>query len=452
MLLGEKLRSAQGCFLIFEKPGGDDFAHDRLMLSENEIKGLLGFGIQNRNGKESFVYNISGMQSLFELFLEREIVHKELLTIFKGLSEIFEGLSEYLLDGSDLLLNPEYIFVNMEGELFFILIPGSGNDISVCMRELALFLIKRTDHRDEQAVRDAYDFHKRVFAGDFSTNRYFELEPLYVQAHGAAAREASCPLYSGYDEAEGSGYGRYHGADGADLGGYEVREQAEFSGYDEAEESEFTRYEGGERGEAEEEKKSRIPEKGVYALCAAGLILLGSFIALAAFLSPNGIGRIFYKGEAVAVSGIVGAILVLIPAMYSNKKARSRCDKLKQPQEGSGSLSDRSLKGEKGSRSDHEKRIYYLSGDREGGQRSILPEEFPIIIGKAADCDGMIDSDTVSRHHARIDKKKGGCYLTDLGSTNGTCLNGTRLEPHRPELLNPGDEILFADRKYYWTL
>ncbi len=47
----------------------------------------------------------------------------------------------------------------------------------------------------------------------------------------------------------------------------------------------------------------------------------------------------------------------------------------------------------------------------------------------------------VSREHmqAFLDSKKS--YIQDLGSTNGTYLNGNRLEPHKPREIFPGDVI-----------
>lgn len=450
MLLGEKLQNTEGRFLIFNKPAGDGSDHEYLMLSENEIRGMVSFGIQSRNGKESYVYNISGMQSLTELYLQREIVYRELLVIFKGLSTVFESLSEYLLEGSGLLLDPEYIFEDLNRELFFIFIPGAENELSVSMRELALFLIKRTDHRDDEAVRDAYDFYKRVYAGDYSTKRYLKRETAKEARGGEPSygREARQPVNPAENEraeqykADGSNPGRHGEAWETEAGGVWEAESGRYGGVwgsgvwedDRAWEAEAG---GSTEAEGEEpEEKGRISEKTVYGVCAAGLIFLASFISLAAFYSPEGIGKIFYNSEAVAVSGIIGAILVLIPVLYSNKKAGSKPDK----------PAGERKKSPSGTRSG----LYYLSADREGAERSIFINEFPFTIGKAADCGGIIDSRAVSRHHARIDKRKGGCYITDLGSTNGTSLGGIKLEPHRRELLSCGDEILFADRTYYY--
>ncbi len=48
----------------------------------------------------------------------------------------------------------------------------------------------------------------------------------------------------------------------------------------------------------------------------------------------------------------------------------------------------------------------------------------------------------VSRRHARITREGGELFLEDLGSVNGTFLNGKRLTPYLPHLLHSGDEIM----------
>lgn len=47
----------------------------------------------------------------------------------------------------------------------------------------------------------------------------------------------------------------------------------------------------------------------------------------------------------------------------------------------------------------------------------------------------------VSCRHAAIQKEDQGLIIADLGSTNGTCVNGERLSPHEPCPLRDGDEI-----------
>src|ERR1700739_3465764 len=65
-----------------------------------------------------------------------------------------------------------------------------------------------------------------------------------------------------------------------------------------------------------------------------------------------------------------------------------------------------------------------------------------IAIGSHPSNDLVLDDTTVSRRHATIARKPGGFELTDLGSTNGTFVNGRRVGD--PIALKPGDEIKFG--------
>jgi len=47
----------------------------------------------------------------------------------------------------------------------------------------------------------------------------------------------------------------------------------------------------------------------------------------------------------------------------------------------------------------------------------------------------------VSRRHARILKREGTVVVEDLGSINGTFINGKRLAPYLPEVLHQGDQL-----------
>lgn len=51
------------------------------------------------------------------------------------------------------------------------------------------------------------------------------------------------------------------------------------------------------------------------------------------------------------------------------------------------------------------------------------------------------EGDYVSRRHARITKGRVGYFITDLGSSNGTTVNGHALNAHRAYLLRNGDRI-----------
>jgi pSer/pThr/pTyr-binding forkhead associated (FHA) protein len=66
------------------------------------------------------------------------------------------------------------------------------------------------------------------------------------------------------------------------------------------------------------------------------------------------------------------------------------------------------------------------------------------IIGRLPDPDItiVVPAVTVSRRHAQVELLRAGCWeLEDLGSRNGTQVNGQKLQPHSLTPLNEGDRI-----------
>ena len=62
-----------------------------------------------------------------------------------------------------------------------------------------------------------------------------------------------------------------------------------------------------------------------------------------------------------------------------------------------------------------------------------------VTLGRSRQSDVVLSDPNVSRHHAEIRPRGGSWVLTDLGSTNGSRINGRRLEGS--EVIRAGDEI-----------
>ncbi len=82
------------------------------------------------------------------------------------------------------------------------------------------------------------------------------------------------------------------------------------------------------------------------------------------------------------------------------------------------------------------------------------------VVGRSLDCDLPLPSDiwhgTVSRRHCRVEVRSSGVWVRDLGSLNGTYVNGLCIggrefapyrEPGRRFRLQSGDEIRLGDTR-----
>ncbi len=64
------------------------------------------------------------------------------------------------------------------------------------------------------------------------------------------------------------------------------------------------------------------------------------------------------------------------------------------------------------------------------------------VIGRASTCDLVINDTSVSRRHAQVAVTDGTCVVTDLGSRNGTYVNGDQIEKTE---LRDGDRLIFGE-------
>jgi LCP family protein required for cell wall assembly len=85
------------------------------------------------------------------------------------------------------------------------------------------------------------------------------------------------------------------------------------------------------------------------------------------------------------------------------------------------------------------------------GARVELPSS-PLRIGRALDNQVVLTDSYASAAHAELVQQKGRRCLQDLGSTNGTRLNGQPIPPRKPYALNDGDVIRIGDSELVYRV
>lgn len=84
--------------------------------------------------------------------------------------------------------------------------------------------------------------------------------------------------------------------------------------------------------------------------------------------------------------------------------------------------------------------LRFISGKYQGGEFP-LEENREVLVGRSSDLDMVLVEEMVSRKHARLQLSQGRIEIEDLGSTNGTFVNGERISRTS---VGEGDRILIG--------
>ena len=91
-----------------------------------------------------------------------------------------------------------------------------------------------------------------------------------------------------------------------------------------------------------------------------------------------------------------------------------------------------------------------LTGKRiSKGPKGYMRVDFPgnrIVIGRDPGCDHPLDNPTISRQHVVLERTPEGVFVEDMGSRNGTYLNGVGITSR--ELIKPGEEIELGSYRF----
>ncbi len=93
--------------------------------------------------------------------------------------------------------------------------------------------------------------------------------------------------------------------------------------------------------------------------------------------------------------------------------------------------------------------LIVASGHQAGTRYAVTSEV--VTVGRHPDSDIFLDDITVSRHHVELTASSAGYDIKDVGSLNGTYLNGQRLEDSEVFLTN-GDELQIGKFKLLYLV
>ena len=381
------------------------YQYEEMMLKENELKTLLTFYTMDVNGKTQFWYDISSKQSIKDYLEQNPISFELLIRIFAAIMVAFEEVAKYLLRTEHILLSAETIYVSrQEGQEVYLCYYPGDQDGKCGLSDFMNHIIGVLDYADDDLTRLCYSLYEMTLdehttIGDLYEYIQENLPEDYIQASNMPRGNSTgnnCAL-----QKEEHIYAE--GDDHIDS----VENVATYDDMEEPVDEEVAQREFDFGGNVLEEIFNRIRSKGL-------------------------------------------EIYDMIMSWQKDKKDRTEDNK---PLENDLIIEPESVECEPtvflGAKSN---KVYgslrYIGNEKES---DYIIDSNIFRIGTHGANDACLNSQTVSRHHAKINEIDNHFYIQDLNSTNGTFLNDIMLNYSQSYELNPGDRITFADVPYIFS-
>lgn len=440
------------------------------MLQANSIEGIIKPELRTIDNRVLYYYDIKSKQSIETIYVKNSINYEQIKKLFINLVDLIGQSYEFLLNENDLVLEPEYIFIaHATGRVNVCYLPGYNNDIRKQLATLIEYIMNKVEYDDKEAVLYVYNLYTVCRDEGFSfDNLISAIREVGIGKPVIAKSKRSGKVETEITNKQVSAYNN------------EVLETVP----------------------KEQSPKRQIPvmmervsedrEQYYYALrtyiytgaCAIGAILVliisintrivytsignridyGKLMALLLILmitsgymikniwdKRNRLTRIISKQEYIDprieysdVNKQLEDQTEQIKSTYKDTVQKKKSEVAKQPEEYNPTIL---LNVEPKSIG------CCLKPENKDVYEIIYIKEFPYIIGKQkGNVDYFLDKEVVSRFHVKITREDDIYYITDLNSTNGTCLNNKSLPCYQRFELALGDEVAIAGIKYSFKI
>lgn len=184
-------------YLILEGEGGEQEDYQTLMLSENDIQGILKLDVRYVDNQTQYQYDISGKTCFKTLYEKTHLTYEDMKRLVDNLLQTAQLLRKYMLDSNRILLEPEYIYCNEKG-FYFCYYPICKQDAKDMFHQLTEFFVKEVSYKDEEGVHFAYTLHKMTMEENYSMEEIMEV--LLPQENAGEEKEKAEPPVLDYTQ------------------------------------------------------------------------------------------------------------------------------------------------------------------------------------------------------------------------------------------------------------
>lgn len=453
------------------------------MILSNRIPGLLKTEIRSIDDKDFFYYNITSNDSLFNIYENRLFGYQALKDILKAIIKTIEDSREYLLEEEDFILKPESVYINKNNEEVLLCYYTSYNiPLLKQFGKLIEYFMNKVDYKDEQAVLLVYALYKitkesnvtfKQIKDELNKNIKNKM-PSYINIENSNNEyKIAETLNSNGNDLDKIENKTINGKDikKGNANNYNNTNHTSCS-------SEFT-------SEISDEKEVMIYSKKSYILALISilsvfllfiivlrlgllhnsfgtqidLIKLLCFIIVTACLEGLFMSKIFHKDNKI--SKIIPDTRTFDISYGKKEDPYNSFNQDKNFTNNDCEESNNYMTQVVWKNEDKEDYKTEILSDLGGNQSSYYLEPSnlmddkiyintsPFIVGNYINgVNYRIEDPSVSRFHARISVNNESISVVDLDSTNGTFINGSKIEAHTSYELYDSDEICFSKCRF----
>lgn len=163
MIQSKYVMDMQSNYLVLEGKKDSINGYLSKMILNNNIPGILKVELRSIDDKDLFYYNITSHDSLLNIYDKQCLEYKNLKLLLVKIIEILEKSGDYLLLGEDFILDPEYIYIDKDYERFSLCYyVGYKKPLIEQFKRLFEYLMDKVNYKDEKAVLLVYGLYKIV--------------------------------------------------------------------------------------------------------------------------------------------------------------------------------------------------------------------------------------------------------------------------------------------------
>ncbi len=397
------IRQAEHCYLRRKKE--TDTSFEWTMLLQNPLPELLPCRQQQVNDQTYLLYDVTSCKVLGDLWIGRGLQEEEIRTFVREVIHVLRECDRHLLDREKVVLKQELIFCDMDVKKYYFLYdPFLNPTENENLLSLAQYLVEQVDYNQQGAVDLTYRIYEGVSGPNFTLRTLEQCLEDYEEAQEIlpeSSTEATDMQTDGNLQVETEGWNLEDG--------------------------------------------KTLPGRFLVQKVALAVSLVSLLLCVWVLYQYELTGKEQFALAGIMILAVVTAVCALLSWLHGGKKGNiavestARYSQVWEPM---------SREQEKES----EKTVYLAQGELltqrglqgmgQEWQRWISLGNLPLVIGKKGEfADYVLEDETISRMHARFVREEDHILIIDLHSTNGTYVNGMRLEPDQKVEIHAGDQI-----------